>query len=305
MIRAGHKRSPRVRETRRPPTVRAPPVRPSTVRGRRAGRRRPPSPRSIPPARTSLTVTFRPGEEGRTPPCGVQAVVADGPHGGTGGARHVGGGDRYAVEVDARHDRPGRFRPPVLGGRPARTGDVPRIRQRDGTRRADGGSKMPPSGQKAMEVPPPVAGPAAAGGATAAPRTYSWTQRTCPRRASAVRRLDRALVTQGPMPKALQFTVRRQPGPLPAYGRVSRVSRPSPPTSPAASTGTPGPSSVTRTPPSGVRVTSTQPPPPASTPFTDQPTTSNNMWCRPRTPVEPTYIPGRFRMASRPSSAAT
>src|SRR6195952_4026936 len=30
-------------------------------------------------------------------------------------------------------------------------------------------------------------------------------------------------------------------------------------------------------------------------------TTSQTRWCRPRSPVEPMYIPGRLRTASRPS----
>ncbi|WP_093813797.1 hypothetical protein [Streptomyces sp. Ncost-T6T-1] len=61
-------------------------------------------------------------------------------------------------------------------------------------------SKMSGSGQKAIVVPVSVAGPAAAGGASATPRAYSWTRRTPPRRTSAVRRLDMTVAAQGPTP---------------------------------------------------------------------------------------------------------
>ena len=40
---------------------------------------------------------------------------------------------------------------------------------------------------------------------------------------------------------------------------------------------------------------------PASASSTELSTTSYTRWCRPRTPVEPMYMPGRLRTASRPS----
>ena len=41
---------------------------------------------------------------------------------------------------------------------------------------------------------------------------------------------------------------------------------------------------------------------PAIASSTELSTTSVTRWCRPRSPVEPMYIPGRLRTASRPSS---
>src|SRR3954452_18730232 len=68
------------------------------------------------------------------------------------------------------------------------------------------------------------------------------------------------------------------------------------------STGMPRPLSSTRTPPSASRVTLTVSQKPASASSTPLSTTSHTMWCRPRSPVDPMYMPGRLRTASRPSS---
>src|SRR3954454_13596266 len=67
------------------------------------------------------------------------------------------------------------------------------------------------------------------------------------------------------------------------------------------STGMPRPLSSTRTPPSASRVTLTVSQYPASASSTALSTTSHTMWCRPRSPVEPMYMPGRLRTASRTS----
>src|SRR5437763_3320880 len=64
----------------------------------------------------------------------------------------------------------------------------------------------------------------------------------------------------------------------------------------------PRPLSVTRTPPLSSRVTTMVSQYPASASSTELSTTSWTRWCRPRSPVEPMYIPGRLRTASRPSS---
>ena len=40
---------------------------------------------------------------------------------------------------------------------------------------------------------------------------------------------------------------------------------------------------------------------PAIASSTELSTISWTMWCRPRSPVEPMYMPGRLRTASRPS----
>lgn len=59
-------------------------------------------------------------------------------------------------------------------------------------------SKSSASGQKAMTVPLPDAGPVATGRAAATPRVYSWTRRVPPCRTSAVSLLDRTLGTKSP-----------------------------------------------------------------------------------------------------------
>src|SRR3712207_5967675 len=67
------------------------------------------------------------------------------------------------------------------------------------------------------------------------------------------------------------------------------------------STGMPRPLSSTRTPPSASRVTRTVSQWPARASSTELSTTSHTMWCKPRSPVEPMYMPGRLRTASSPS----
>lgn len=66
-------------------------------------------------------------------------------------------------------------------------------------------------------------------------------------------------------------------------------------------TGMPRPLSITRTPPSARIVTSIVSACPASASSTELSTTSYTRWWRPRSPVEPMYMPGRLRTASRPS----
>ena len=67
------------------------------------------------------------------------------------------------------------------------------------------------------------------------------------------------------------------------------------------STGIPRPLSTTRTPPSASSVTSMRSAWPASASSTELSTTSHTRWCRPRSEVEPMYMPGRLRTASSPS----
>ena len=67
------------------------------------------------------------------------------------------------------------------------------------------------------------------------------------------------------------------------------------------STGMPRPSSDTRQQPSSIRVTSMVVQWPAMASSTELSTTSHTRWWRPVGPVEPMYIPGRFRTASSPS----
>ena len=67
-------------------------------------------------------------------------------------------------------------------------------------------------------------------------------------------------------------------------------------------TGMPLPLSETRTPPSASRVTSIRSARPARASSTELSTTSWTRWCSPRSEVDPMYMPGRLRTASRPSS---
>src|SRR3954464_10348997 len=67
------------------------------------------------------------------------------------------------------------------------------------------------------------------------------------------------------------------------------------------STGMPRPLSVTRTPPSASSTTSTWSACPARASSTELSTTSHTRWCRPLAEVEPMYMLGRLRTASRPS----
>ena len=69
----------------------------------------------------------------------------------------------------------------------------------------------------------------------------------------------------------------------------------------AVSVGIPRPLSSTRTPPSARSVSTIRSQWPASDSSTALSTISQIRWCRPRTPVEPMYMPGRLRTASRPS----
>src|SRR4051812_49331085 len=64
----------------------------------------------------------------------------------------------------------------------------------------------------------------------------------------------------------------------------------------------PRPSSATSTPPSSRIRTSTLDAYPAIASSTALSTTSQTRWCRPRSPVDPMYMPGRLRTASKPSS---
>ena len=66
-------------------------------------------------------------------------------------------------------------------------------------------------------------------------------------------------------------------------------------------TGMPRPSSLTRQAPSASTVTSMRVQAPAMASSTALSTTSHTRWCRPVGPVDPMYMPGRRRTASRPS----
>ena len=68
------------------------------------------------------------------------------------------------------------------------------------------------------------------------------------------------------------------------------------------STGMPRPLSSTVTDPSRPSVTSTRVAKPAMASSMPLSTISHSMWCSPRDPVEPMYMPGRILTASSPSS---
>src|SRR5665647_1750593 len=87
----------------------------------------------------------------------------------------------------------------------------------------------------------------------------------------------------------------------PACSWVSTTSTAGLPSPIMMSVGMPRPLSTTLTPPSDCRVTSMCSACPASASSIELSTTSQTRWCRPRSPVEPMYILGRLRTASRPS----
>src|SRR5690606_21260716 len=115
-------------------------------------------------------------------------------------------------------------------------------------------------------------------------------------------RVDRALTTEMPTPCRPPETWYALPSNLPPACRtVSATSTPGRLSLGWRSTGMPRPLSVTRTPPSASSVTSMVSQKPANASSTALSTTSQTRWCRPRSPVEPMYMAGRIRTASRPS----
>mmetsp|Transcript_3535 Transcript_3535/g.8517 ORF Transcript_3535/g.8517 Transcript_3535/m.8517 type:complete len:223 (+) Transcript_3535:1809-2477(+) len=67
------------------------------------------------------------------------------------------------------------------------------------------------------------------------------------------------------------------------------------------SVGIPRPSSTTVQDPSGLMVVEIKVACPAKASSTELSTTSHTRWCKPSGPVDPMYMPGRFRTGSRPS----
>ncbi|OPZ49222.1 MAG: hypothetical protein BWY91_03117 [bacterium ADurb.BinA028] len=121
-------------------------------------------------------------------------------------------------------------------------------------------------------------------------------------RTSTSRRLDRALTTDEPTPCRPPDTLYPPPPNLPpACNWVSTSSTALTPSVGWMSVGMPRPLSRTRTPPSARSVTSIVSAYPASASSTALSTISHTRWCRPRSPVDPMYMPGRLRTASSPS----
>ena len=133
------------------------------------------------------------------------------------------------------------------------------------------------------------------------PNAMAW--RLPSRSISTSTRAESALTTEMPTPWRPPDTLYPSPPNLPpACSTVSTTS--------AAvrssylgcfPTGIPRPSSRTSMPPSGRIETSIRLQWPAIASSTELSTTSQTRWCRPVGPVEPMYIPGRLRTASRPS----
>src|SRR3954451_11006059 len=116
-------------------------------------------------------------------------------------------------------------------------------------------------------------------------------------------RVESAFTTDTPTPCRPPETLYAVPSNLPpACSTVSATSTPGFFSLGCRSTGKPRPLSVTETPPSASRTTSMVSQYPAIASSTALSTTSHTRWCKPRSPVEPMYIPGRLRTASRPSS---
>ena len=131
---------------------------------------------------------------------------------------------------------------------------------------------------------------------------YVWRQTKPSFWISTSIRVDSALTTETPTPCRPPETAYALPSNLPpACSIVSATSTPGFFSFGCMSTGMPRPLSITRTPPSASSVTSIVSQYPASASSTALSTTSQTRWCRPRSPVEPMYMPGRLRTASRPS----
>ena len=159
---------------------------------------------------------------------------------------------------------------------------------------------MSGSAQNRTRVPLPVAGPASTSSAGTA-MWKSWFHSRPSRLICTSTRVDRALTTEMPTPCRPPETAYESESNLPpACNWVMTTWTVGMPDS-CISTGIPRPSSTTSTPPSSSNVTLTPVAWPAIASSTELSTTSQIRWCRPRSPVEPMYMPGRSRTASRPS----
>ncbi len=168
-------------------------------------------------------------------------------------------------------------------------------------------SKIAASGQNVTVVPvrPRGALPVTSSfplGFPPSPNSNTWWSPS--RSISSRSRVERALTTETPTPWSPPETLYPPPSPnLPPACSVVRT------TSAAdfplylgiGPMGMPRPSSATRIPPSARTVTSIWVQKPAIASSTALSTTSQTRWWRPVGPVEPMYIPGRFRTGSRPS----
>jgi len=127
---------------------------------------------------------------------------------------------------------------------------------------------------------------------------------SCPSRSTLTSiRAARAFTTEAPTPCSPPDAVYEPPPNLPpACSRVITSSTPVSLVFGSTSTGMPRPLSRTSADPSGCRTTSIRLQWPASASSTALSKISHRQCMRPRLSVEPMYMPGRLRTASRPSS---
>src|SRR5450756_3076657 len=123
-----------------------------------------------------------------------------------------------------------------------------------------------------------------------------------PRSTSTSRRADSALTTEAPTPCRPPEAVYEPPPNLPpACSLVNTTSTPVRPVRGSRSTGMPRPLSRTSTDPSAISTTSMRSHAPARASSTELSMISHTQCMSPRESVEPMYMPGRLRTASRPS----
>ena len=111
-----------------------------------------------------------------------------------------------------------------------------------------------------------------------------------------------ALTTEAPTPCSPPEAVYDPPPNLPpACSLVITSSTPESLVLRSTSTGMPRPLSLTSAEPSACRITSIRVQCPPSASSTELSKISHRQWCSPRLSVDPMYMPGRLRTASRPS----
>ncbi len=125
------------------------------------------------------------------------------------------------------------------------------------------------------------------------------------RSTSTSSRDDSALTTEAPTPCRPPVAAYEPPPNLPpACSLVKTTSTPESPVLGSLSTGMPRPLSCTSADPSGCSTTCTRSQKPPSASSTALSMTSHRQCMSPRVSVEPMYMPGRLRTASRPSSTS-
>ena len=158
------------------------------------------------------------------------------------------------------------------------------------------------SGQKVVLVPVPFAEPTFASFSDVLPWSKAILYSPPSRFTNTSTREDSALTTETPTPCKPPDTLYPSPPNLPpAWRMVKTTSTVGIFSFGCLSIGMPRPLSATVTELSGCIHTSILSQYPANASSTELSTTSYTRWCRPRGPVEPMYMPGRLRTASKPS----